>query len=168
MESKMKFLGHPIHMMLIPLPLGVLAIAVIFDVIYLITEKSIWAESSFRMIVAGLIAGVVAAIFGYLDWQSIPNDTRAKRVGFTHGALNAVGLGLFFISSLVRASDPGEPKSAAFLFAFAGAGLASLSGWLGGELTTRLRVGIDDNANLNAPNSLTSEDSPIPQQQSHY
>lgn len=165
MESKMKFFGHPIHMALIALPLGVLTIAVIFDVIYLLTEESVWAEASFRMIVAGLIAGLIAAVFGYLDWLAIPNDTRAKRIGFDHGALNVVMLGLFFISSLIRTSDPGEPQAAAFLFAFAGAGVATVSGWLGGELTTRLRVGIDDNAHLNAPNSLTHDGGYTAQQQ---
>jgi uncharacterized membrane protein len=36
MESKAKALGHPIHQMLIPFPFGLLATAVIFDIIYLI------------------------------------------------------------------------------------------------------------------------------------
>jgi uncharacterized membrane protein len=168
MESKVKFLGHPIHMVLITLPLGVFAIAVIFDLIYLISDESEWAVTSFRMIVAGLIAGLVAAVFGYLDWQAVPSDTRAKRVGFTHGALNVVMIGLFFISCLIRASDPGEPESAAFLFAFAGAGVLAISGWLGGELTTRMRVGIDDNAHLNAPNSLTGDSGYTAQQPRNY
>jgi hypothetical protein len=36
MESRAKILGHPIHQMLIPFPLGLLGTAVIFDIIYLI------------------------------------------------------------------------------------------------------------------------------------
>ena len=31
----MKFLGHPVHQMLIVFPLGLLATAVVFDLIYL-------------------------------------------------------------------------------------------------------------------------------------
>jgi uncharacterized membrane protein len=34
MESRAKLLGHPIHQMLIVFPLGLLATAVIVDVIY--------------------------------------------------------------------------------------------------------------------------------------
>jgi hypothetical protein len=33
--------------------------------------------------------------------------------------------------------------------------LALIAGWLGGELVDRLGVGVDDGANLNAPNSLS-------------
>jgi len=33
---------------------------------------------------------------------------------------------------------------------------ALLGGWLGGELVERLGVGVDEGANLNAPNSLTT------------
>jgi uncharacterized membrane protein len=32
--------------------------------------------------------------------------------------------------------------------------LATVSGWLGGELVERLGVGVHDDANLNAPSSL--------------
>lgn len=37
MESKAQFLGHPLHPMLIVFPFGLLATAVIFDAIYLLT-----------------------------------------------------------------------------------------------------------------------------------
>jgi len=33
--------------------------------------------------------------------------------------------------------------------------LALVAGWLGGELVDRLGVGVDEGANLNAPNSLS-------------
>jgi uncharacterized membrane protein len=43
---------------------------------------------------------------------------------------------------------------AALVLSFAGAGLATLTGWLGGELVERLRVGVDEGAHVDAPNSL--------------
>ena len=36
MESRAKFLGHAVHPILIVFPLGLLATAVVFDIIYLI------------------------------------------------------------------------------------------------------------------------------------
>jgi len=35
--------------------------------------------------------------------------------------------------------------------------LALVTGWLGGELVTRLTVGVDDGANLDAPSSLSGK-----------
>jgi uncharacterized membrane protein len=41
------------------------------------------------------------------------------------------------------------------MLSFMGAGLALLTGWLGGELVDRLGVGVDDGAHPNAPSSLS-------------
>ncbi|MGZ8467318.1 MAG: DUF2231 domain-containing protein, partial [Candidatus Binatia bacterium] len=43
----------------------------------------------------------------------------------------------------------------ALLLSFMGAGLALVTGWLGGELVDRLGIGVDEGANPNAPNSLS-------------
>jgi hypothetical protein len=43
------------------------------------------------------------------------------------------------------------------VFAFLGAGLALFMAWLGGELVYRSRVAVDDDANLNASNSISRE-----------
>ncbi len=39
MESRAKILGHPIHQMLIPFPLGLLATGVVFDIIHLVVSE---------------------------------------------------------------------------------------------------------------------------------
>ena len=62
---------------------------------------------------------------------------------------------LFVGSWLLRRPEPLNPSMIAYVLSFAGAGLALLTGWLGGELVERLGVGVDDGANLNAPNSLS-------------
>ncbi|MFG3714952.1 hypothetical protein ACIBTZ_21725 [Micromonospora sp. NPDC049460] len=41
------------------------------------------------------------------------------------------------------------------MFSFAGAALAGVTGWLRGELVERLRVGMDEGADVNAPSSLS-------------
>jgi uncharacterized membrane protein len=53
MESKAKIMGHPIHPILIPFPLGLLSTSVVFDVVYLLTGNGKWSEISFWMIAAG-------------------------------------------------------------------------------------------------------------------
>ena len=155
MESRVKLFGHPVHPMLIVFPLGLLSTAVIFDVLYLVTGNEDLATVSFWAIAAGIVGGLAAAVFGLLDWLAIPRETRAKRIGMTHGIGNVVIVVLFAISWLLRLGDPAfQPNLLPFLLGLVGAGLALFTAWLGGELVYRLRVAVDDDANLNASSSL--------------
>ena len=67
-RAKATFLGHPIHPMLIVFPLGLLTVAAIFDIIYVATHNGHWADVSYWMIAAGTIGGLIAAVFGLIDW----------------------------------------------------------------------------------------------------
>lgn len=158
MESRAKLFGHAIHPILIVYPLGLLSTAVVFDVIHLVTANPTWATISFWMIASGVIGGLLAAVFGLIDYLNIPNGTRAKRIGLLHGLVNVMVMALFAVSWLLRSGAPEAPSSLAIALAFIGVGAALLGGWLGGELVERLGVGVVDNAHLNAPNSLTQPD----------
>jgi len=155
MESKVKSMGHPMHPMLVNYPLGLLTTSVIFDIIHWVTGNGYWSEIAFWMIAAGLIGGISASIVGTIDWLAIPSGTRAKSVGLVHGAGNYGILILFLVSWLVRLSAPGTPAIIAYVLSFLGAALLGVTGWLGGELTLRLGIGVDEGANLNAPSSLS-------------
>jgi uncharacterized membrane protein len=156
MESRAKFLGHAVHPILIVFPLGLLATGVVFDVIYLIWGNPDMASVAYYMIAAGIIGGLLAAPFGWIDWFAIPSATRAKTIGLMHGLGNTVALLLFAGSWWLRYDLPERPETMASILSFLGAGMAALGGWLGGELVERLGVGVDEGANLNAPSSLSS------------
>ena len=156
MESKAKFLGHAIHPILIVFPLGLLATAVVFDVIYLIWGDPDMAGVAYWMMAAGIIGGLIAAPFGLIDWLAIPSGTRAKTIGALHGGANLLAILLFAGSWFLRNDLPERPEMMASVLSFIGAGVAALGGWLGGELVERLGVGVDEGANLNAPSSLSS------------
>jgi uncharacterized membrane protein len=156
MESKVKLAGHAIHPMLIVFPLGLLATAVIFDLVYLVTGNVIFSEVAYWNILAGIVGGLAAAVFGFADWLHIPDGTRAKAVGLQHGAGNVVIVVLFGIAWLLRGGNENHlVTTVPLVLEVVGVLLALVTGWLGGELVERLRVGVDDNAHLNAPNSLT-------------
>ena len=155
MESKAKMFGHAIHPILIVFPLGLLSTAAIFDVLYLITGNSTWSTVSFWMIASGLIGGLVAALFGLIDFLNIPSKTRAKRIGTYHAVVNLIAMMLFALSLVLRWDTPTTPPTVAFVCSFAGFLIAGLGGWFGGELVERLGVGVSSQANLNAPSSLT-------------
>jgi uncharacterized membrane protein len=154
-ESHAKAAGHAIHQQLIVFPLGLLATAVVFDVLGLITDAEGFGVASYYMIAAGVVSGLVAAAFGAVDYLAIPAGTRAKRVGAVHGLGNVVVVVLFALSWLLRGDAPAhEPGTAAFLVALVAAVLATVTGWLGGELVSRLGVGISPDAGVDAPASF--------------
>ena len=156
METRLKLFGHPVHPMLVVFPLGLLSSAVLFDVLYLISGNEDLAIFSFWAIAAGVVGGLAAAVFGAIDWLAIPRDTRARGIGLTHGVGNVVIVVLFAISWLLRLSDPAfQPNLLPFVLALIGAGLALFTAWLGGELVYRLRVAVNDDAHLDASNSLS-------------
>ncbi len=160
MESRAKILGHPAHQMLIPFPFGLLATSVIFDIVYLVWGNPTMATVSYWMIIAGIIGGLVAAPFGLVDYLAIPQGTRAKSVGAVHGLGNVFVLLLFAVSWWLRYSAATapvtySPSTLALILSFAGFALAGLTGWLGGELVDRHRVGVDEGAHLNSPHSLS-------------
>ena len=155
MEARAKALGHPIHQMLIPFPLGVLGMSVIFDIVALVLDRHEGLfRASFYMIAAGIISGLVAAVFGLIDFLAIPNGTRAKRVGRLHAIGNVIVLVLFGASWWLRRGEPWNPSMIALALAIGGFALSGLTGWLGGELVNRMGVGVEDGAHLDAPSSL--------------
>jgi uncharacterized membrane protein len=158
MESHAKLAGHAIHPMLIVLPLGLLATSVIFDILFKVTGEAALGTAAFYDIAAGIIGGLVAALFGLIDWLHIPENTRAKGIGLLHGVGNVVIVLLFAVSWLTRSGTTGHlPTDLGFVLEIIGVLLALVTGWLGGELVERLGVSVDPGAHLDAPNSLSGQ-----------
>lgn len=154
MSYGVRFLGHSVHPILIVFPLGLLATALIFEIIYYVEGGGTFATVAYWMTVSGLIGGVVAALFGWIDWFAIPRDTRAKRIGLLHGVVNAATLLLFAIGLYFRYGRAADPPMISFFLALVGGILALAGGWMGGELVERLGIAVHAGAHPNAPSSL--------------
>jgi uncharacterized membrane protein len=158
MESKTKLFGHPIHPMLIVIPLGLFIGAIVFDTIFLFVGNPALPIVSFFNISFGILGGLLAAVFGFMDWQAIPLNTRAKRIAGWHGLGNVVVVLMFAVSWWLRSTNVQyTPSTVALVFSYAAIVVGALMAWLGGELVFRLGVGPDSDANLNASNSLSSD-----------
>jgi uncharacterized membrane protein len=156
MESRAKLFGHPIHPMLVVLPLGLFIMAVVMDIAFYITGRPTLASVSFWNIVGGIIGGLLAAVFGLIDWLAIPSRTRAKAIGLYHGVGNVVVVALFAVSAYLRYQVAEYfPSVLALALGAVALLLGVVTGWLGGELVDRLAVGVDDGAHLDAPSSLS-------------
>ncbi|MGS5086985.1 DUF2231 domain-containing protein [Hydrogenophaga sp. A37] len=155
MSRTLNLLGHPVHLMLVVFPAGLLFTSVLVDVAVLAGVATGVGELARGLLGLGLLGGLVAAPFGWLDWRRIPRGTRAHRVGAWHGGGNVVALLVFALSWYMR--EPGQPAPTVAwgLSLLAGAILFGTA-WLGGELVTQLGVGVRVGAHLDAPSSLPS------------
>jgi uncharacterized membrane protein len=155
MAGKINFLGHPVHPMIIPLPLGLLSGAVMCDIIYLVEGNPNWGHISYWLVAGGVLSGLFAAIFGLADWLALDNGTRAKRVGGWHAVVNVIMVVLFAISWFLRRGAPDRPGMVAIVLGIVAILFGAFGGWLGGELVYRLSVGVDFDAHVNSPSSLS-------------
>src|SRR5712691_847010 len=155
MAGKINFLGHPVHPMLVVFPLGLLPTAVACDIIYLLRNNPNWGHISYWLIAAGVLSGIVAAGFGFTDWLALDSGTRAKRLGVWHLLANDGLLILFAVSWWLRRAARDQPGGLAVALGLIGLVFGAFGGWLGGELVYRLSVGVDFDAHVDSPSSLS-------------
>jgi uncharacterized membrane protein len=156
MRARATLLGHPIHQILIVLPLGLFVTAVVFDVVTFFRPIAELSIASFWNIVVGSIGAVLAAVFGLVDWTKIPKGTRAKKVGVFHALTNVGVLALFVVAGVLRMDNESYFASTpALVLELVGFALAGLGGYLGGELVDRFGVGVHEGANVNAPSTVS-------------
>src|SRR3954447_14845031 len=83
--------GHPIHPMLVPFPIAFLVGALLTDIVFLRTGDAFWARGSFWLLSAGIVTGAAAAIFGLIDFLSIPR-ARSLAAAWMHFLGNGLAI----------------------------------------------------------------------------
>jgi uncharacterized membrane protein len=137
--------GHPIHPMLVVFPIGFLVGALATDLAFWGTSDPFWARASEWLLGAGIVMGALAAVAGLIEFVTI-SRVRSLAVGWVHFLGNAAAILLSVWNLLHRmGSDPGAMVvpfgiilSAIVVVIFL------VTGWLGGELVFRHRIGMID------------------------
>lgn len=140
MSSRASIKGHPLHPMLIALPIGLWTFSLFCDVMAFVTKDASWATASYRCIAGGLVTGLAAAVPGLIDFFGI-SERRTKAVAVAHMAFNLVVMAMY-------AADLAWRSSAGFglgpvLLAAGALVFLTVSGWLGGELVYKHGMGVD-------------------------
>jgi uncharacterized membrane protein len=133
MSTRVTVAGHPIHPMLVTLPIGLWVFSLVCDFVSLGTNDPGWEVTAYLTLGGGVVGALIAAIPGLLDFLGL-HDPREKRVATMHLVLNLAIVVLQGLNFWLR-SQP-EYSGAAFpiwISIVAVAGLA-ISGWLGGQL----------------------------------
>lgn len=129
--------GHPLHPLLVTLPIGAWTASGVFDVAsHLVAGPASLARGSMWLIVIGLGGALAAAVAGFLDLVLIPSGTRAARTAVAHMALMLSVTGAYLGNAAWRHGLHGHGPVPAGPLALSAASLAVLGigGFLGGKL----------------------------------
>lgn len=125
--------GHPIHPLMVQVPLGTWISAAVLD---LLGGKGN-AKAATTLVGVGLASAGSASVAGYVDWAEL--GTKQLRTGWVHQAVNWVGISLYGLSwAQRRAGNHGAGK----VLGFAGLAVVGVGGYLGGHLAYRQRAGV--------------------------
>lgn len=137
--------GHPIHPILVTVPIGAWVCSLVFDISSRIVDRpGFLAHGSAWLIAIGVLGALAAAGVGFLDLFAVPTGTPAFRTGLVHMALNLTVTAAYAIGFAWRQSD-GYPVGRGVTsgqLALSAVSLAALgvSGFLGGKLAYRYGV----------------------------
>lgn len=153
MKSKFSVFGHPLHPMLIALPIGLFIWTFVADIVYLATNHAhMWYDMAFWTGIAAIVTALLAALPGFGDYFTLAIHTDARNMATAHMLLNLAVVALFFVSMLLMLNDgatAGGRLTSVFILHLIGVGLLAPSGWLGGEMAFRHHLAmIPDDAEL--------------------
>lgn len=140
MRTPASIAGHPIHPMLVPLPIGMWVLSLACDIIAAFAaDPTTWKTVALYAMVGGIIGALLAAVFGLVDLLSLP--ARIRSTALAHMGINLTIVVLFAIDAWLRlsGSDPVWLSVVAIL-------LLLVSGWLGGKMVYRLGVAVNPEA----------------------
>jgi nitrite reductase/ring-hydroxylating ferredoxin subunit/uncharacterized membrane protein len=141
MKSTASFKSHPIHPMLIPFPFAFLTGGWAFGVAGAMSGNDDLKTVSRYLVPAGLVAGLVAAVPGVVDYLgSVPPQSSAKERATRHALINVSSLALFALGWLGS-----RKRNTTLPLAVQGVGTATLcvGSWMGGTLAYRNQIGVD-------------------------
>lgn len=133
MASPASLAKHPLHPMLVTIPIGLWLFSLGSDLIYLLEwGGTVWHDMAFYTIAAGILGAFLAAIPGLIDYYSL-TEVRLKNLAAVHMVMNLTVILLFTVNLWVRLYYGGE-TSLPMVLSGVSIVLLGVGGWLGGEL----------------------------------
>lgn len=141
-RSTASIAGHPIHPMLVPFPIGFLVGALLTDIAYLKSGWAMWAYASSWLIGAGIVAALLAAIFGFIDFFG-ERRIRQLKPAWYHMIGNLTAVVLSIVNFIVHMRDGAMAvEGLGITLSAIVALLLVFNGWMGGHLVYRHGVAV--------------------------
>jgi uncharacterized membrane protein len=132
MASPASIKKHPIHPMVVALPIGLWVFALVCDVVRAAGGALTWESVATYCVAAGIVGALLAALPGLIDYFSI-DEPEMKRIANLHLVVNLAAVVIFAINLWLRFLLPAESKVPLAL-SIIGVLAIGLGGWLGGEM----------------------------------
>src|SRR5580700_2099694 len=132
MASPASIKKHPVHPMLVAIPIGLWVFALVCDVVHATGGDAVWQTVATYCIAAGIVGALVAAVPGLIDYFSI-DEPAMKRIANLHLVVNVGAVVIFAINLWLRFRLSAEsylPLGMSIVGVFA----TGVGGWLGGEM----------------------------------
>ena len=141
-RSTAQIAKHPLHPMLVPVPIVCFIGALLADIMYCVTAEMMWADFSAWLLVVGVIIGVLAAIAGLVDLLSSP-AIRSLTPAWPHALGNVVVLVLAFFNALIHTRDAWTSVvPTGLILSIITVLILPVTGWLGWAMVYRHGVGV--------------------------
>jgi nitrite reductase/ring-hydroxylating ferredoxin subunit/uncharacterized membrane protein len=134
-----KVFGHPLHPILVHLPIGLFVVSFLFDIGSMIRSTAISArfvQPAFYTMALGVLTALVAAGPGFIDYLDIRRDHPARKIATYHMILNLAAVVLYVVNLAIRRPQLHERQDMVlpFVLSLIGVILLSISGYLGGVM----------------------------------
>jgi|SRR5690242_2761895 len=143
-KSTAQIAGHPIHPMLIPFPIAFFVGTFACDLVYWQTHNPAWAQSTLWLLGAGLVMAALAAVMGLID---VFGDVQIRQLStaWWHAGANVLVVLVELYNLFVR-YQYGDTAIVpnGLLLSLIAVLLLLFSGWKGGDLVFRGRIGVAD------------------------
>ena len=146
-RSTARILGHPIHPMLVPVPIVCFIGAFVTDVLYLINAEPGWATASNWLLGVGLAGAALAAGAGLTDFLG-DRRVRALSDALKHMLANVTAVVIEAVNLALRLGNRDFLTTTGVYLSGIVVLILLYSGWKGGELVYRRGVGILDEDSL--------------------
>jgi uncharacterized membrane protein len=141
-RSTARVAGHPLHAMLVPIPITCFVGTLVTDIAYAETANMQWANMSAWLLTVGLIVALLAVIAGLIDFLG-DRRIRDLRAVWIHAIGNAVALILAILNAFIHSRDAyTSVVPTGLILSVLTVLILLVTAWMGGELVYRHRVGV--------------------------
>lgn len=142
LRSTAQIARHPIHPMLVPIPIVCFIGALVTDITYAVTAEMMYADFSAWLLLVGIVFGVLAAIAGLIDFLG-NRLIRRQAPAWPHLIGNLVVLVLAFFNNMIHTRDAWTSvMPAGLVLSIVTVLILPVTGWLGWQLVYRHGVGV--------------------------
>lgn len=143
MKTPASIKGHPIHPMLVTIPIGCWILSFVADLIFLSTgNANPWNTVAYYAMLFGILGALAAAVFGLVDLLSLPPGY-TKSVGIKHMSINLVVVAIYVVNAWMRSGSPSLASKTPIVLSLVTILMLVVSGWLGGKMVYEAGVGVD-------------------------